>query len=340
MHRHPAPRRCATRRSVFAAACPSLLLGLAAAVPALAVDLQGHRGARGLAPESTLVGFDTALRVGVTTLEMDTVVTADGVVVVHHDRRLNPDHTRDARGEWIAAPGPVIHRLRVAELAAFDVGRARPGSRTAAQHPEQQPADGQRIPTLAEVLARAKATAPATLRFNIETKLSPLAPDEGPSPQAFVQALLAVVRTAGVEDRVTIQSFDWRTLREVQRVAPAIPTAYLTSQQDWGPGVDDGVWTAGFTRRDHGSVPRMVAAAGGRVWSPFFGDLTADALREARSLGLQVSVWTVNEPVHLERMLDLGVDALITDRPDRARRAMAARGLPLPAPVSPPAAGR
>jgi glycerophosphoryl diester phosphodiesterase len=231
----------------------------------------------------------------------------------------------------------VIHRLQAAELAVYDVGRARPGSRTAAQHPDQRAVDGERIPTLGQVLRRAKAVAPATLRFNIETKLSPLAPEEGPAPEAFVRALLEVIRSEGVEERVTIQSFDWRTLREVQRLAPGIPTAYLTSQQDWGPGVDDGIWTAGYTRRMHGSVPRMVAAAGGRIWSPFFGDVTEASVREAQALGLQVAVWTVNEPVHIDRMLGLGVDALITDRPDRARAAMAARGLPLPPPASPPA---
>ncbi|MCU0773055.1 MAG: glycerophosphodiester phosphodiesterase [Ideonella sp.] len=298
-----------------------------------AVDLQGHRGARGLAPESTLAGFEVALRLGVTTLEFDTVVTRDGVVIVHHDRRVNPDHTRTSGGSWLEPPGPVIFQSDWADLRNLDVGRARPGSRTAATFPRQGPADGQRIPTLEQVLEQVRALGGDAIRFNIETKLSPVAPGEGPAPETFARLVLDVARRHGVLDRVTIQSFDWRTLQAVQRLAPEVPTAYLTSQQDWGPGVTDGVWTAGLRLADHGSVPRMVKAAGGAIWSPFHGDLTADLVREAQALGLRVAPWTVNEPVHIRRVLDFGVDALITDYPDRARAELAARGLPLPAPL-------
>lgn len=300
---------------------------------AQALDLQGHRGARGLAPESTLAGFEVALRLGVTTLELDTVVTRDGVVVIHHDRRLNPDHTRTADGRWLDAPGAVIFATDAAALRALDVGRARPGSRTAATYPQQQPVDGARIPTLDELFSRTRSLGADQVRFNIETKLSPVAPAEAPEPETFARAVLEVVRRQGVIDRVSIQSFDWRTLQAVQQLAPTIPTAYLTSQQDWGPGVIDGVWTAGYRLADHGSVPRMVKAAGGAVWSPFFGDLTDALVREAQALGLRVAPWTVNEPVHIRRMLDLRVDALITDYPDRARAEMAERGVPLPAPL-------
>lgn len=310
----------------------AIVLGLAS-LGAAAVDLQGHRGARGLAPESTLAGFEVALRLGVTTLEFDTVVTRDGVVIVHHDRRVNPDHTRTPAGAWLEPPGPVIFQSDWAILRELDVGRARPGSRTAATFSAQRAADGQRIPTLEQVFEQVRALGASSVRFNIETKLSPVAPDEGPSPEAFARAVLDVARRHGVLDRVTIQSFDWRTLEAVQRLAPAVPTAYLTSQQDWGPGVTDGVWTAGLRRADHGSVPRMVKAAGGAIWSPFHGDLTAELVREAQALGLRVAPWTVNEPVHIRRVLDFGVDALITDYPDRARAEMAARGLPLPAPL-------
>lgn len=315
---------------VHAAALAVLPARVRAAEPARPLDLQGHRGARGLVAESTIAGFETALRLGVTTLELDTVVTRDGVVVIHHDRRLNPDHTRTADGRWIEPPGAVIFATDAAALRAFDIGRARPGSRTAATFAQQQAVDGARIPTLDELFERVKSLGADRVRFNIETKLSPVAPDEGPAPEAFARAVLDVVRRHGLLDRVSIQSFDWRTLQAVQRLAPGVPTAYLTSQQDWGPGVTDGVWTAGLRAADHGSVPRMVKAAGGSIWSPFFGDLTEALVLEARSLGLRVAPWTVNEPVHIGRMLDLGVDALITDYPDRARTEMAARGLALP----------
>ncbi len=296
------------------------------------LELQGHRGARGLVPESTLEGFARALEIGVDTLELDTGITSDGVVVVHHDRRLNPDHTRDADGRFIETPGALLHALRWSDLASLDVGRARPGSRTASQFPRQQPLDGARIPTLRQVLELALRAGPPGLQLNIETKLSPLAAQETLPPEPFVRLLLRDLREAGLLGRSTIQSFDWRTLREVQRQAPGVRTACLTSQQPQGPGLADGIWTAGLRLADHGSAPRMVKSAGAQVWSPFHGDVDAANIAEAQALGLRVAVWTVNDPRLMDRLIDLGVDALITDEPDRAREVMARRGLPLPPP--------
>src|SRR6266536_5840187 len=147
-----------------------------ATVPA-SFDLQGHRGTRGLAPENTLAAFARALSLGVTTLELDTGVTRDGVVVVSHDSQLNPDLTRDVAGRWIDAPGPVISQLTLAELRRYDVGRLRPGTPYAARFGTQQPADGQRIPTLAEVFALARKAKNARVRFNVETKMEPRHPE-------------------------------------------------------------------------------------------------------------------------------------------------------------------
>src|SRR5215831_2778600 len=118
-----------------------------------AFDLQGHRGARGLAPENTLEAFATALKIGVTTLELDLGVSKDGVVVVSHDRVLNPDHTRGPDGEFLSGPGPRIHDLTLAELQTYDVGRLKPGTAYAAAFPQQRAVDGARIPTLSEVFS-------------------------------------------------------------------------------------------------------------------------------------------------------------------------------------------
>jgi glycerophosphoryl diester phosphodiesterase len=105
----------------------SLVLLLLAG-PAAAFDLQGHRGARGLAPENTLPAFSRAIEIGVATLELDVGVSADGAIVVAHDVRLNPDFTRDASGAWIAAPGPRLRDLPLIELKRFDVGTLKPGT--------------------------------------------------------------------------------------------------------------------------------------------------------------------------------------------------------------------
>ncbi len=315
---------------------------LCAAASAAAFDLQGHRGARGLAPETTLPAFAAALSLGVDTLELDTLVTKDGVVVVHHDRDLNPATTRGADGKWLAARGPLVRTLDYADLARYDVGRLNPEAAYAKNYPQQRAVDGTRVPRLADVFELVKKSGNARVRFNIETKLSPVAGDSEADATAHAQALLDAVRAAGMVSRVAIQSFDWRSLQAVQRLAPGIPTVYLSAQQKWldNIGVDaasGSPWVAGFQYKAHGSVPRMVKAAGGAVWSPFHGDVDAQRVIEARSMGLKVVVWTVNDPAAIRAMLDLGVDGIISDRPDLVRAAMAERGMPLPpsTPVTP-----
>lgn len=308
-----------------------------ACTAAAAFDLQGHRGARGLAPENTLAGFAEALRIGVTTLELDTGVTRDGAVVVMHDRRLNPDFTRDEQGRWITPPGTPLRELTLAALQRHDVGRLQPGTRYALTFAAQQPADGERVPTLDAVFAQVARWGADDVRFNIETKLSPLEPLLAPPPEDFVRAVVEVVRRHGAASRVTLQSFDWRTLRAAQRMAPEIATVALTVQTANFDNLAGGVWTAGLTLADHGgSVPRLVQAVGARTWSPFHGNLSEAALKEAKALGLAVVPWTVNEPADIDRLLGWGVDGIISDHPDRVRAAMARRGMALPAPLDLP----
>ena len=212
----------------------------------------------------------------------------------------------------------------------FDVGRIDPSTPYARTFATQQPVDGTPMPTLAAVFERVKALGAAGVHFNIETKLSPLKPDETPSPEHIVRVLLKVVRDAGMLQRVTIQSFDWRTLREVQAAEPSVRTAYLSIQTANNDNIRDGRWTAGIGLATHGSVPAMVKAAGGAVWSPNAGALSEPLLRQAQSLGLRVIPWTVNQVADMERLIGWGVDGLITDYPDRLREVMARRGLPLP----------
>lgn len=311
---------------------PAMLLA-AASFSCGAFDLQGHRGARGLAPENTLPAFSRALAIGVTTLELDVALTADGVPVVSHDPYLNPAFTRDASGQWLPpGRGPLIRNLALRELQAFDVGRIRPDTPYARTFAAQEGVDGTRVPTLAQVFALARSRGAREVRFNIETKLNPQAPQDTVSVEALTDALLRAVRAAGMRERVTIQSFDWRSLQRVQQLEPSIPTAYLTIQTANSDNVRDPAWTAGLRLADHGSVPRLVKAAGGRIWSPNAGAVTQPLVEEAHALGLQVIPWTVNEPADMERLVEWGVDGLISDYPDRLRAVLQRRGIALPAP--------
>ncbi|HEX2216175.1 MAG TPA: glycerophosphodiester phosphodiesterase [Xanthobacteraceae bacterium] len=317
----------------------SLAIGLLAGSAAQAFDLQGHRGARGLAPENTLAAFATALSIGVTTLELDVGLSKDGALVVYHDRWLNPDITRGPDGAHLTARGPLIRSLTVEELKGYDVGRLKADSRYAQTFAQQRAADGERIPTLAEVFELVRRSGADRVRFNIETKLSPSAPDDTADPETFARALAEAVRASGLAARVSVQSFDWRTLKGMQRIAPELTRVCLTVQssnfdtvQRDKPGASP--FTAGLDVDDFGgSTPKLVHAAGCAVWSPSFRDLTAERLAEAKALGLKVIPWTVNEPADMERLTAMEVDGIITDYPDRLRKVMADRGMPLPPPA-------
>lgn len=299
-------------------------------------DLEAHRGGRGLAPENTLAAFSNAVDMGVTTLELDIGLTSDGVVVISHDTSLNPDHTRDASGAWLAPrSGAPIRALTLAQLQTYDVGRINPASNYGKQFALQIPRDGERIPTLASLFAQvqARGAEAATVRFNIETKIDPSKPDETAAPEPMVRALLAEIDKANMAGRVTIQSFDWRTLTLVGKLAPQMPRAYLTTPRT----LKDSRWTDGLDAASFASVPQMVRAAsanapGPVVWSPAFADLTPEVIREAHKLGLKVLPWTVNQRADMQRLMDWGADGIITDYPDILRDLMRERGLSLPPP--------
>lgn len=310
-------------------ALTALLLAAGAATMAQAFDLQGHRGARGLLPENTLPGFERALRIGVTTLEMDAAITSDGVVIVSHDPVLNADIVRGADGQWLTSP-VVIRSITHEQVQRYDVGRLRPGSAYATTFSQQQPIDGTRMPTLAAVFELVKRLRADHVQFDIETKMDLRNPGNTLEPEAFVDALLKVIREAGMEDRVMVQSFDWRTLQVLRKVAPRVRTVYLTTQSPRFSNLDSPVWTAGFRLADHGSIPAMVKAAGGHVWSPNFQVLTQEAVKQGQALGLKVIPWTVNEEADIAKVLDLRPDGIITDYPDRVRAQMEKRGMPLP----------
>ncbi len=309
------------------------LIALTQALPAVAFDLEGHRGTRGLAPENTLAAFQRALAIGVTTLETDMGVTKDGVLVISHDRYLNPDLVRGPDGMWLASKGPPIHSLSLAELKRFELGRINPSSAYARQFPEQQPVDGQHFPTLAEVFALGAGNA---VRFNIETKITPTSGSDTVDPVAFARLVVTAIRDAGYVERVTVQSFDWRTLVEVRKLDARIPTACLTIETSGDNTVQRDAaapspWLAGFDLSQHGgSIPRLARAAGCGTWSMFWRNLTPDTVAEAHGLGLLVLPWTVNDPADMARLIDWKVDGIITDYPDRLRKVMATKGLPLP----------
>ena len=283
--------------------------------------ISGHRGARGLWPENTLEGFAATFALGVSSVELDVALTADGVPVVVHDPALNGDIVRGPDGRWLAGQGPLVRDLPRAALHRYDVGRLRPGGSYGAPYATQTPRDGARIPALADVLALAR---PAGVVVDIEIKTMPDRPELTAAPERLVDAVLGVVAALGMQRHVALRSFDWRALSHAQRVAPAIPRGYITSADTEARAA---LWWNGADPAAHGgSVPALIAAlspAPGTLWAPGFRSLTAAQVARAHGFGLRVMPWTVNEPADMVRLIGIGVREICTDYPDRLHAVLA-----------------
>lgn len=273
------------------------------ASPARAIEVHGHRGARALRPENTMAAFAFAVEAGADVLEMDVVVTKDGVAVVHHDLELDPEKCRMRDGT--AAPaGRPLHGMTLAEVRLLDCG-----SLPQPAFPAQVLVPGTGIPTLDEVLrwvASRPANGGSTVRLNIEAKSLPDRPELAPPPDAFARLLAAGIRAAGLADRTILQSFDHRILAAMRHHDPAIVRAVLLA---------DPV-------RDLVSVARAVDAA---IVSPRHDWLTAGQVRAAQAAGLRVVPWTANGPDAWGRLIAMGVDGIITDDPAGLRTLLGRR---------------
>jgi len=255
-------------------------------------------------------------------------VTKDGMLVISHDPVLNPDLVRGPDGRWLPGKGPPIHSLTLQELRRYDIGRTDPATAYGKQFPEQQAADGQRFPTLKELFALGAGNG---VRFAIETKITPTSGADTPDPATFAKLVVAAVRDAGMSGRVEVLSFDWRTLVEVKKLAPEIRTVCITQSTANFDNARNAAWTAGLElSRYDGSVAKLARAAGCDTWSSFFRNLTPASIDEAHAIGLTVLPWTVNDPADMARLIDMKVDGLITDYPDRARKVMADKAIALP----------
>ncbi|GAA3620168.1 glycerophosphodiester phosphodiesterase family protein [Lentzea roselyniae] len=305
-------------------------------------DLQAHRGGIGLTVESTVKAFGKALELGVTTLELDLQITRDGREVITHDRRTNPAKCLDTKPAFAGDPefpyaGKYVKDLTFAQVRTLDCGSTR-----WSQYPDQELSPGARMPTLAELFDLARKHRAWGIRFNIETKVEAAAPYETAPREQFVQRAVREIRRSGFLPNVTIQSFDWGTLMRLREVEPRVPLVALTQPEFLRPGSP---WTGGLNLDDFGgSVARAVKSFGAKALSPVHGNpqngkvgdpnyvpfTTKELVADAQRHGLKVIPWTVNDPATMHKLIDDGVDGIITDYPDRLRTVMKERGLKLP----------
>ncbi len=286
------------------------------------LDIQAHRGGLGLWVENTLASFGNALRLGVDTLELDVQITLDGHAVVTHDRRVNPAKCLGAHG------GRYITDLTLAQVRTMDCGSQQ-------VVPGQLIVPGAPMPLLSEVFDLVKRYNAHDVKLNIETKVEAGAPHETAPREQFVQVVNAEIARARIARQVTIQSFDWGALMRFREVAPWIETVALTNRdflQIGQPGASP--WLGGLDIDDFGGDPiAAIKTFGASAFSPVHGFpqggtvndpgyvpyVTADMVRHAHRNGIKVIPWTVNDVPTMKKLINDGIDGLITDYPDRLR---------------------
>jgi glycerophosphoryl diester phosphodiesterase len=268
-----------------------VLCAVMSAAPRILVH--GHRGARAIYPENTIPAFEYAIRQGADVLEMDLAVTRDNVLVISHDPYLNPEICTGPH------PGIAIHELTLAELQQYDCGTLKNP-----RFPKQQPVPGTRIPTLDQVLNLSRGS---TVQFNIETKSFPEHPELTPTPEVFARLMLDQIRKHKVEARVIMQSFDFRTLHAMKKLAPEIRLAALYE----GPPR---------------SFVDIAQEAGATIISPYYELVTLDQVKASHAAGLEVVPWTADTPAVWQMLIDSGVDAIIGDDPAALLAYLKSRG--------------
>lgn len=279
----------------------------------------GHRGCAGLAPENTLAAFNQAIEIGVDAIELDVQLTVERKLVVYHDDCLKPEITRTSKGVWVNESKP-IKDLTIAELKTYDVGRLKPGTRYSKRYPEQQSVDGLRIPTLHEVISLLQHKSGHT-KLWIEIKTSPEKPALSRGPEVVAEVIVRLLREENFSTRAFILSFDWRALGHVQKIAPKIPTLYLSVPSRRPDNIKPGKpgsspWTTGLDLDDFDSLPGAIKAAGGKYWGPESKKLTSKLVQEAHQLGIRVFTWTPDVKSDMKRLIKMNVDGIITNRPD------------------------
>lgn len=270
------------------------------------IEIQGHRGARAARPENTLPAFEYALALGVDVLELDLSVSKDDRLIVVHDQHVSPELCLGPGGAAITAPGPAIRSLSLEELRRYDCG-----ARVHPRFPKQTLVPGARMPTLEEVFELVRGSrhpGAKTVRFNIETKSVPAQPELSPTPERFAELVVKAIEASGFSDRCNLQSFDHRTLIAARKLNPKLPLAVLTSDN----------WV------DFVAAAKAVDA---QIVSPDKDWITKDAVDQIHGAGLRVIPWTANREPEWRRLLDLGVDGIITDDPAGLLAYLRGRGL-------------
>lgn len=264
-------------------------------------DREGHRGCRGLMPENTIPAMIRALELGVTTLETDIAITADKQVLISHDPFFNSEITTKPDGSFIEEKDERNYRIygmTYSQTLQYDVGlKFYPDFPTQKKIPVQKPLLADLVDSIQLYVTKNNKPFPY---LNIETKTLP--ETDGifhPGPVEFVDLVMTVIRDKKIEEKVIIQSFDIRTLQYLHREYPSIKTSLLVEKQD-------------------GSLHQQFKKLGfiPTIYSPDYKLVDARLISRCHRQHVKVIPWTVDERAEIEKLIQIGVDGVITDYPD------------------------
>lgn len=296
-----------------------LLCILLSSFSSIAVNICAHRGVRGLLPENTLNGFKKALHYQIQCIDMDVVITRDGIPVVYHDLYLNPQTTQDKQGQWVKSHHHPVKQLSFKQLHHYNIGRVNPNTDYAHKLSHQRSLRVARIPSLEDALRLILKHEHYPLQLQIELKTDPRDP-ASPNYRQLTLAVAKIIHRHHLDTRTKIQAFDWRCLSLLKKTYPKIQRAYLTEDMP-SADLNSGVWTdRKLLKNYHHSIPYMIQQLGGTYWDAEDLQLTPKTIQEAHALGLKVCAWTDIEKYHpkhlIKQLLQKNIDCLITDRPD------------------------
>ena len=288
------------------------------------IKIYGHRGARGDLPENTLDSFQYLFDHLISAYETDILISKDLRPVITHDFKLDPSFTRDDNGKWITDENIKIFDLTYKELLKYDVGTLNKLSKYGRNFTNQKSLPNQKIPKLEDLLNLTAKNQTENLIINLEIKSTPAQENLTPLPEEMVRLVLDIVNNSVLKDKIIYSSFDWRVLREIKDQSPKTPRAYLTYQHQSGSKIsgtiyDQSPWMDFMPLKNAVELPRLIASLGGRAWHPYYRDISKKMIDISHEENLTVNVWTVYDEDDMLKMIEYGVDGIMTDYPLRLK---------------------
>ena len=277
------------------------------------IKIYGHRGARGVLPENTLDSFQYLFDNDIKAYETDILISKDLIPVITHDFRLSPSMTKDSEGNWLENEDVKIIDLTYDQISKFEVGSLNKLTKYGRRFLNQKKLPNQKIPKLSQLLDLTTKNNNSNLIINLEIKSTPVQENLTPPPEVLAKIVIEEVNKSILIDKIIYSSFDWRVLREIKNYNSEIPRAYLT--QDQRNIYDQSPWMDFTPLHNNVDLPKLIKAHGGKACHPYHKNINEKNIKIAQSENLPVNVWTVNKEKDMVRMIDYGVDGIMTDYP-------------------------